>query len=113
MTLQEKIEAVDALRKIEILFKYYEDPIYLKALKYSRECLQKEIAYAKAVNDVFVFPKKYTIKRNKEELKEAFKSEDKFGKFITSLCNEAIYKKYGIKNYYSSEEWEGDHKDEK
>lgn len=103
MTLQEKIEAVDALRKIEILFKYYEDPIYLKALKYSREALQKEIVVTKAVNDVFVLPKCYKIKGSKEDiekLKEAIKKDDNaFGTFINELVTEKLKEQntnYGI-----------------
>lgn len=102
MTLQEKIEAVDALRKIEILFKYYEDPIYLKALKYSRECLQKEIAYAKAVNDIFVYPKNYKVKGSKEDfenLKEAMKKDNGLGLVITEIINDKLKEQqtnYGV-----------------
>lgn len=70
LTLEEKFKAVDALIKIEILFKYYEDPIYLKALKYSRQQLQHEIAMQNAVNDIFVYPKNYKVRPNKEDIEE-------------------------------------------
>lgn len=93
MTLQEKFEAVDALRKIEILFKYYEDPIYLKALKYSREQLQNEIALEKAVKDVFIYHKNYKVNPNKEDieqLKEAMKKDNGLGSVINELINEKM-----------------------
>lgn len=101
LTLQEKFEAVDALRKIEILFKYFEDPIYLKALKYSRQQLQHEIAVAKAVNEVFVFPKEYgQTKIDKDEIIKAMKEDDgAFGSFIKKLVDEMLEEQqtnYGI-----------------
>lgn len=91
MTLEEKFKAVDALRKIEILFKYYEDPIYLKALEYSRQQLQHEIAVQKAVKDVFVFHKDYgRAEIDKDEIIEAMKEPDAFGKFIRELVDEKL-----------------------
>ena len=107
MTLECEIEMVQTLKELEEMFEHFKDAKYIIALKYCRQRLEQEIRIEKQAVELVVSHKKYDMNINKEKLKEAFKNENKFGKFITELTNKAIADIYGIKNYYSSEEWEG------